>query len=521
MKNKKILLGGLEKFVDERNSVKVRTIYEEFHESELYKEIQGWSTEKVVLLLRLLKPEEAAELFSEFPEEIVAEVIQELTKEEIGEIFDKLYTDEAIDIIDELPTKITRKILAASTPETRVKINKILQYEKNQIGYHMVVDYVAIPNNITFKKAKELVKEQIKSDDLEIIGFVYVFEKENGKFKGYLTTEDLLTSKDTEKINKKIEKIEPLSAQSLFSEVNKRLEQYDVPTMPVVNHNGRLVGVIEADDVIEQYDKLSDIAFKHSAIKVSSKNYFDIKTGTMFKNRVPWIIALLIIGTVSQIVVLAFQAIWAGAGLFGNGVESGQIATVTISSIASLAIATAVSISSSINDSAGNAGSQTSSTLVRAIALGQIHKGNYWRAIGKETIVAIYIGLAVMVTAFLRIVAVWGVFGYFGGYGHPTVDGLTASWMMMIALIASVSFFLTIVIGNLVGSFLPILADRYNIDGAIFAGPVQTTIVDILTILVYFSLTTAVFVPLANSGYFDSAVETTRNISVCFSIMLI
>ncbi|NQX83359.1 MAG: magnesium transporter [Mycoplasmataceae bacterium] len=491
MKNTKILLKGLSKFVDERNIRKVRLIFDEFHPSDIYKEIEEWQTEKSVLLLRLLREKDASELFSKLSPEQQENVIETLTSEEISEIFEEMYTDEAIDILEELPLKITSRILKAADSDTRSKINSILRYQKHQIGYHMVVEYISIPSGITIKKAKELISNQVNNDDLEIVGNIFVFDSRTKEYVGYIKPDSIIANKNIDIIDEWVEKTIPAKVTDHIAEAQEDISQYDLSAVPVVNEKNKLIGVIEAEDIIEKYEEAEEAAYEQAAIKVINKPYLDISIIEMFKSRVPWIISLLIIGTLTQIIILGFQNIWISNSWMA---DPSNISGLSGSGIAILAVVTALSLSSSINDSAGNAGSQTSSTLVRSIALGEINKGSYGKAIRKEFFVACIIGLVVMVTAFFRIIVIWGIFGEFGGYGKGTATLEWVSYMMLIAMIASVSFFITIVLGNLVGAVLPIIAKKYNIDGAIFSGPVQTTVVDIMTISIYFSITTITFI---------------------------
>lgn len=502
MSNSNILLKGLNKFVDERNIKKVRLIFDEFHPSDVYKKIKNWPIEKKVLLLRLLKEEDASDLFSEMSSKQQEDVINALTSTEISEIFEEMYTDEAVDILEDLPLKITRRILQVANKETRTKINSILRYDKFQSGYHMVVEYISLPNNINIKQAKKLITHQVNNDDLEIVGNVYIYDHKTDEFIGYLKAEDIIANNDEEKIEQYIERITPVVSTDHINEAKDSIDQYDLLAVPVVNKSGKLVGVIEADDIIERYEEAEEAVFEQSAVKAINKPYLDITVIETFKSRIPWIIALLIIGTLTQIIILIFQSIWVSQGMDNNSTDPG-LGSLS-SGIFALAIMTAMSMSSSINSAAGNSGSQTSSTLVRAIALGEIYKGNYFKAITKEFLTSICIAVTVMIVSFIRIIVVWAIFGEFGGYGEPIASAEWVWYMMLIASIASFSFFITILIGNFLGTILPIIADKFKIDGAIFSGPVQTTMVDIISILVYFSITTLIFVLLAQAGVLDN-----------------
>ncbi len=493
MKDRNILLQGLSKFVDERNVKKVRLLFAEFHASDLYQEIKDWPIEKSVLLLRLLEEEEAAEMFSEFNPEQQEDIINALTSEEIAEIFEELYTDEAVDILDDLPHKITRKVLKAADGETRTKINSILRYDKNQIGYHMVVDYVAIPTGLTIAKAEDMITSQLEVDELEIVGNIFVYDKNTSEYVGYVTPADIISHDDDELIEDFIVKITPIKTNDDMTHASNMFKKYDLTAVPVVNSKNKLVGLIEADDIIERYREVGDNLLDQAAVVKTTKPYLETTVWELFKSRAGWIIALLIIGALSQMIVLGFQSIWMAQGFMADPSMTTGLAG---SALSIFAVTTAMSVSSSINDSAGNTGSQTSSTLVRAIALGQVGRGSYGKAMKKEMTVSFALGVAVALTAFVRIIVVWACFGEFGGYGRGPATSEWVSYMFLIAAIASFSFLITIVLGNFVGAALPMLADKYNIDGAIFSGPVQTTVVDIITMLIYFSLTTIMFIAL-------------------------
>lgn len=477
----KTLIKGLNKFVDERNIKKVRLIFDEFHPSDIYQEIKDWPVEKAVLLLRLLKEEDAADLFAELNPDQQKNVIEALTTEEIAEIFDELYTDEAVDILEDLPAKIVRKVLKSADSETRSKINGIFRYDEKHLGYHMVVDYIAIPTGLTIKQAKEDIKKQINTDDLEIVGNVFIFNEEDGKYVGYVTPGDIIANENTTKISKLIHKVPPVSTNSTLAEAEEAMSKYSMSTIPVVNSTKRLVGVIEADDVIEWFEDISEAAFEHSAVRVTEKPYLEVTSFEQFRARIPWIIILLIVGSITQLIIMGFQIIWANNSFMGD-------AEGLIFELAPLAVSTAIAMSTSINGTAGNTGNQSSSTLVRAIALNEVGPGTYHKALKKEFLTANMVGITCLVTGFIRIMIVWGVMGQFGHH-DKWPDGYVAG-LMYIALIASVSFYLTILIANMVGTVLPMVAKKFNIDGAIFSGPVQSTIVDIMTIALYFALTT-------------------------------
>ena len=281
------------------------------------------------------------------------------------------------------------------------------------------------------------------------------------------------------------------------------ISDYEIPSVPIVDFNNRLVGAIEADDVIERLEDIEEAFVEQAVVKATRKPYFETSTWEMFKSRVTWIILLIVIGSLTQIIIIGFQMIWSTTDYW---TKSDSYGAVTMSTLVTLAFTTAISMSSSINDSAGNTGAQTTTTLVRAIALDEITEGNYKKAIVKETTIGVYLGFVAGITAFARVFLVWSLFGMLNGINLETFI-----WLLLIASISSFSFCVSIIIGNFLGAILPIISDKRNWDGTSLSGPVQTTMVDIITFTLYLGITTAIFVPLSYAGIFSSA-ETVAQI---------
>ena len=512
MKREETLLKGLAKFVEERNIKKVRLLFEEFHASDIYIHTKDWPIEKIVLFLRLLTEDEASELFAEMEPEQQTKVIDSLTTEEIAELFEEMYTDEAIDVLEDLPAKITSRVLKAADSETRDKINKILRYDKNTVGYHMVLEFVSLTDDLTIKQSKASIKKQINKDDLEIVGNIFVYNKKTEKFMGYVQPDDIFAGEDNEKITTYLEKITPLTVSEHFYKAQTLMTQYDIPSMPVLDSKQKIVGVIEAEDVIEKYKEADEAAYERAAIISNGKAYLESKVTDIFKARVPWLISLLIFGSFSQIVITAFQLLWAHHGMFSMGK---QALVISMTNIATLSVFTALSVSSSITGTAGNSGSQTSSTLVRAIALGEIGpKGTYAYAMKKEFFASILIATVIFFISFVRIIVVWACYGYFGSISSSKAGG----YLMIVALVASLTFFITIMFGNFIGTALPLMAHKFGTDGAIFSGPVQTTIVDLTTIIIYFALTSAIFIPISETYPVTSNIKSISSVMNLYNI---
>lgn len=508
LKDKKVILNALEKYVDQKQIEKIRKVSNYFHPKDLYEFISLWPIEKIMFLIRTLKEERAAELFDEFTSKEQEKIIKAFSDEELAKIFESLYIDEAIDIIEELPAKIVTRILNSVDSETRKIINKLLKYDPSTVGAHMHVDIVSIRQNQTITEARKQIKRKIKTYNQEIAGVIYVHDN-NKKFIGYITLESIFSEKGSSLISDHVNIINPVKTNDNMIHAQSIIYDYEINSVPVVDSKSRLVGAIEADDIIERLGNIDEAVVDSSAIVVKDKSYLEITAWEMFKSRVLWIIFLVIIGSLTQIIITGFQNIWSMTPYWG---DTSEIFNLTMSTIVTLAFSTALSIASSINDAAGNTGSQSSAMLVRAMALGEIQKKDYGKAIKKETIVGFYLGITIAFTAFFRTFVVWAMFGYLNLVGNKEGYEILL-WLTIIAIISSVSFGVSILVGNFLGAILPIVAKRFNWDGAVVSGPVQTTLVDILTFTIYLGLTSAIFLPLAYTNIFGTSI-TTLNSSI-------
>lgn len=508
---KDLLYHAIEKFLNEGNTKKLEKIAQDLHSWELHNYIKEWPINKLVNFFNILGPELSANVFREFNVDTQIELIETFSDREIQEIFSEFYTDESVDILEEFPYKVIQKVLNTLDLKSKMKINKIFTFAKHQAGFHMTIDYVSIKDNgQTVREIKIQLRKEISEKENEIIGNIFVIDNQD-KLIGYIKPDSIFVAKDKDNISGLIEKIASVRATQNITMAEEIMSKYDVPSAPVVDNNGVLLGIIEAEDIIEKYEEIEESFLESSNIKLANVSYMSLTAWQIFKSRVWWIVALLFIGSITQIVIIGFQSIWSNADVWSSDI--GEVAgTIAFSSIVTLALVNSLSVASSVNDSAGNSGSQTSATIVRSLAMGEITKKDYGKVIYKELKVSIYIGFAAAISAFIRMFLVWGILGYLSPnvinqianqYLPAKSVGWVLGWYSIIALVSSVTFFISIIIGNLTGVVLPIIAHVRNSDGAVISGPVQTTIVDILTFTVYLSITTAIFIPLANSGYFD------------------
>lgn len=510
--NKKAIL----QYFEAKEYDKLNIFLKDMHSSEIYDFIKGWKLDKIAHFLLILKLEVSTQIFFKLIKDEKEEIIDFLDKKLFIEIVNKLFVDEIIDILDEILEENREKILNSLEKEKKEKIEKLLEFETNQVGFNMNVDYIKVKDKNTIHQARLNIKDQLNKKNLEIVGNVYIVDSQE-KLLGYITPDVLLSKPDNANVKQFVKHIKPLNLKDSISKAEELFTKYDVTSVPVISKEDELVGVIFIDDLIKRFGDIEDIFLGASAVAPSEKKYLEQSVFEIFKSRISWIILLLFIGTLTQIVITGFQVIWSNNGVYNIGTDT----SAEISAIVSLALATALSVSSSVNDSAGNAGSQVSATLVRAIALGEIGHNDFGRAFRKEFKVAFWIGFTIAIASFLRLFAVWGIMGFLDAQsiGESAAQagkssGWVWEWLVVIGLISSFTFFVSIIIGNIIGSILPIIAVRFKMDGAVISGPVQTTVVDVVTFTIYLSLTTAVFIPLNNSGVFPTDGVTSETLSV-------
>ena len=222
----------------------------------------------------------------------------------------------------------------------------------------------------------------------------------------------------------------------------------------------------------------------------TKKAFLDHSPKELFKQRAPWILTLILIGGLTQMVILGFRMIWKG-----QGIPLGPEGDADYTIIPILAFTTAIEVGGSITDTAGNTGSQSSTMLIRAIAVNEVNETNYKKALKLEMKTSLLLASASAIVGMARMYIVWGIMGMLNG-----LNAQEWGWYSLIAALAALTYFLSIVTGNFIAAILPIMADKYKWDGAIFSGPLQTTLIDIIGIAIYLGITSAVFIPLVNTG---------------------
>ncbi len=398
---------------------------------------------KLPLLFRLLPKELAADVFAYMEGETQELLIRGFSDKELEEMMDQLFLDDTVDMIEEMPANVIKKILRHVDVDTRKMINQVLNYPKDSAGSIMTMEYVDLKRSMTVEQAFERIRAT--GVEKETIYTCYVTDSRR-KLEGIVTVKDLLLSPKTETIRNIMEtNIKFVSTPTDQEEVARELSKYDFLAIPVVDNEERLVGIVTVDDAIDvlQEEATEDIE-KMAAITPSEKPY--IKTGVFatWKQRVPWLLILTISATFTSAIIASY--------------ESALAATVILTNFIPM-----------LMDTGGNSGSQSSITIIRGLSLGEIRYSDVPRIILKEASVALLCGATLAAVNFVKLLV---------------FDRVT----LLVAAVVCLTLLAVMLVANLVGSTLPILAKRLGFDPAVMASPFITTIVDAVALVIYFNI---------------------------------
>ena len=369
-------------------------------------------------------------------------LINALTDKELGLVLDELFLDDTVDLVEEMPANVVARILRNTDQATRNQINELLKYPEDSAGAMMTVEYINIKKNMTVKEAIDRIRS--KAPDSETIYTVYVTD--DRKLIGVCTIKELLLAKDDELIENIMEtNVITVNTLEDKEDVAKMFNKYDFLALPVVDTEARLVGIVTVDDAIDvlQEENTEDIT-KMAAIADASETYFKTSVFKHAKNRIVWLLVLMLSSTFTGIIITKYENAFAVVPLLVSFMDTG-----------------------------GNCGSQASTLIIRGIALDEIVFKDVFKVIFKEFRVSIIVGAILSVVNGLRIYIFY----------HD----------MQIAIVVAVSLILTIMLAKFIGGVLPLVAKKLNLDPALMAAPLITTVVDTCSILVYFKTATIFF----------------------------
>ncbi len=397
--------------------------------------------EKLPLLFRLLPKELAADTFVEMDSDAQQLIIRGFSDVELRAVLDELYMDDAVDIIEEMPANVVKRILRQASPEMRKMINELLQYPEDSAGSIMTTEFVDLRPEMTVEEAIEHIRHT--GVDKETINTCYVTAPDR-KLIGMITIRTLILARVDERLEAIMEP-NVISVSTLEDQetVAQMLSKYDFLSMPVVDGENRLVGIVTVDDAMDviEEEATEDIA-KMAAITPVGKPYLKTSPEELWKSRIPWLLLMMVSATFTSMIIRHFEAALA--------------AQVALTAFIPMLMGTG-----------GNAGSQTSATVIRALSIGDVKLSDVLRVVLKEARVAVLCGCTLAVLNFVKLLV----------FDRVSV---------MVSAVVSITMALTVLFAKLAGAALPMLAKKLGFDPAVVASPFLTTIVDTMSLLIYF-----------------------------------
>lgn len=406
--------------------------------------------ESLPLLFRLLPKELAAESFVEMEPEAQELLIRGFSDSELREVLDELYVDDAVDIVEEMPANVVKRILAQADPQMRREINEILRYPEYSAGSIMTTEYVSLRPNMTVAEAITRIRRT--GVDKETIYTCYVTQDRT--LIGLVTVKDLLLAQDDEQriCDFMITNVISVTTQTDQEEVAQMFSKYNFLALPVVDAENRMVGIVTFDDAMDvmQEEVTEDMEIM-GGMTPSDKTYLRSTVFDLVRHRIPWLLLLMVSATFTGMIITGF--------------ESALAAQVVLTSFIPM-----------LMDTGGNSGSQSSVTVIRALSLGEVEPSDLPAILWKEIRTAVLCGVLLSVACFAKIMLV----------DRLLLGNSEITWV--VALVVCVTMALTVLVAKLIGCTLPIVAKKLGFDPAVMASPFITTIVDALSLLVYFGI---------------------------------
>ena len=440
----------IDKLIDEKNYSRIRALLHDKEPADIAAFFEEFPPEEFTLLFRLLPKELAAECFVEMDTDMQQALIEGFTDAELGYVVDKLFMDDTVDIIEEMPANMVKRILAQATPEKREKINQLLHYPKDSAGSIMTTEFVELRPDSTVAHAFERIRQTgLKK---ETIYTCYVTDKQR-KLVGVITVKDMIIAGDDAIISDIMEtSIVSVNTHDDKEDVARSMDKYDFLAIPVVDKENRLVGIVTFDDAMDviSEEDTEDIE-KMAAILPTDKPYLKTSVFETWAKRIPWLLLLMISATFTGQIIAGFE-------------DKLAMCAVLIAYIPMLM------------DTGGNSGSQASVTVIRGLSLNDISFSDYFRVVWIEIRVSVLCGVTLAAANFVKLLLVDRLI-----FGNSDLT-------LPVILVVCLTLVLTVFIAKLVGASLPLFAQKIGFDPAVMASPFITTIVDALSLLIYFQL---------------------------------
>lgn len=408
---------------------------------DIAKSMEELDDKSLVVVFRLLTKDTSAEVFSYLDKKSQQRIIELITDDEIKEIIENLFLDDTVDIIEELPSNIVGKIISNTSLEKRKLINQFLKYKEDSAGAIMTIEFIDFKEGMTIKEAIDYTRRT--GVNKESLDNCFIIDRER-RLKGIISLKDLILSDENMLVSDVMEtNIVSVKTFEDQERVAALFKTYDLLSMPVVDIENRLVGIITVDDIVDIIEQENTEDFqKMAAMEPSEEPYLKTPVLTLAKKRIVWLLVLMVSATVTGSIIQGFEDVLQSVVILASFIPM-------------------------LMDTGGNSGSQSSTLVIRGLALGEITTKDFLKVIFKEFRVSIVVATVLAIVNFLRL------------YFFTSAD-------LMISLTVCASLFFTVVLAKIVGGVLPIISKKLKLDPAIMASPLITTIVDAFALIVYF-----------------------------------
>ena len=445
--------GTLQALLADKKYATIRDILITMNPSDIASVFDELEEERLPLLFRLLPKEQAAETFVEMDPDAQELLIRGFSDSELREVLDELYVDDAVDIVEEMPANVVRRILSQADPQMRKEINEILRYPENSAGSIMTTEYVSLRPGMTVEEA--ILRIRRTGVDKETIYTCYVTRDRT--LVGLVTVKDLLLAQDDDTLIQDMMETNVISVNTLTDqeEVAQMFSKYNFLALPVVDTENRMVGIVTFDDAMDvMEDEFTEDMEIMAAMTPSDKTYLRSTVFDLFRHRIPWLMLLMVSATFTGMIITGF--------------EDALAAQVVLTAFIPM-----------LMDTGGNSGSQSSVTIIRALSLDEIEFSDLFRILWKEIRTAVLCGVTLSAACFAKIMLI----------DRLLMGNTDVTWL--VALVVCITMALTVLVAKAVGCSLPLLAKKLKLDPAVMASPFITTIVDALSLLLYFGVASA------------------------------
>lgn len=435
----------IQTLINEKKFSEIREEFRKLNNVEISDLLNQFDKSELIIIFRLLSKDQSADVFSYLEPEQQEIIINAVTDRETEVLFRNLYFDDMIDIIEEMPSNLVKKILKNTNSEDRYLINQFLNYPENSAGSIMTTEYVDLKKNMKVSQAIKVIRDTV--EEKENIYTCYVIS-EDRKLEGVVSLKELITSEDDVTIesimNRNFVSAHANDDQEMVADVIKK---YDLIILPVVDIENRLLGIITIDDIIDVIEQEDTEDFhKMAGISPVEETYLKTSAFTMARQRIMWLVVLMISATFTGRIIKSYEEV--------------------LQSVVVLA-----SFIPMLMDTGGNAGAQSSTTVIRALSLGDVETKDIFKILRKEFLTSTIVAIVLAAINYLRLITLTKI----------SLD---------VALVVSITLILVVIISKVIGAFLPVVAKTFKLDPAIMAGPLITTILDALTLTIYFKFST-------------------------------